>query len=133
MSTTTRRRGISRTNTILISALVAGAVVTAITRNWTGTTFLTALALGGLICALSAARASASDSTRVNGLHYRDERDRELGRQGFSVVGAAALILSVAEMLFATMFQQYYGLAVIQLVVLSIVWGIANTIAVRKG
>lgn len=85
------------------------------------------------VSAVYARGQKASDVTRLNAIEYRDERDRLLAKSGFAVVGVAALILSITEFVLAAVFQQYVAIAAAQVLVLSIVWGIANSLATKRG
>ena len=130
---TNNRSPISTTNIVLVSTLFAGAIVAVLTQNWFGAILLLALGLFGLGAAVYARRPNSRDITRINAIEYRDERDRDLAKQGFATVGAAALILSVVEVVIATIFfYQLVGVACAQLLTLSVVWGIANSNAVKR-
>ena len=129
---TTNRSPISPINIVLVSTLFAGAIVTALTQNWLGAILLLVGGIFGLSGALYARRPSSRDITRLNAIEYRDERDRVLAKQGFAAVGAASLILSVIEVVFAIIFNQLVAVACAQLIALCIVWGIANSIAVKR-
>jgi len=145
---------------VLVGSSLAGAVVTIVLGNWFGTVLLLILGLGGLFSAVLARRPGASDWLRVNAIEYRDERDSQLARQGFAAVGAWALALATLELVAATIFTSAallpirsgppgsFGfevtgsalvggvievVAAVQLLVLTVVWGIANTRAVKRG
>lgn len=164
MSTTskhTRRLPLSVPNIVFIGGSLAGAVVTIALGNWFGAILLLVLGGGGLISALLARRAGASDWLRINAIEYRDERDTRLASHGFAVVGAWALALSTLELVAATIYVGAVTLnssvtgpdgtvtfvfrgdsllaggleavAALQLFVLALVWGIANTRAVKRG
>ncbi len=160
MSTTSSRLPLSLPNVLLVGGSFAGAVVTIVVENWFGAALLLALGLGGLISALLARRAGAGDWLRINAIEYRDERDARLAIHGFAVVGAWALVLSTLELVAATIFLgalvtrsvlgaqgsiefRFDGTTVVaallvtftalQLFVLALVWGIANTRAVKRG
>lgn len=148
-------------NIVLIGGSFAGAVATIVLGNWFGAVLLIALGGGGLLSALLARRASASDWLRINAIEYRDERDARLAGHGFAVVGAWALALSTLELVAATIYVGAVTLttsvsgtggsvaftftrativggvlefiAALQLFVLALVWGIANTRAVKRG
>ncbi|GAA3877136.1 hypothetical protein GCM10022381_19600 [Leifsonia kafniensis] len=128
----TSRLPLSITNVVLVGTLLAGAAVSALTKNWGGTVMLLMLALFGLAGAVYARRPDSRDITRINAIEYRDERDRLLAKQGFAAVGAAALILSVVEFVLATLLGQLVLLAAAQVIVLCIVWAIANARAVNR-
>jgi hypothetical protein len=164
MSTTSSRRRLplSLPNIILIGGSFAGAIATIVLGNWFGAILLIVLGGGGLISALLARRATASDWLRINAIEYRDERDAQLASHGFAVVGAWALVLATLELVAATIFvgaaavtwtgslsSGSFGfttasitaivsgvaqaIAALQLFVLALVWGIANTRAVKRG
>jgi len=128
----TKRLPISTVNIALAGTLFAGAIATALTHNWFAAFVFVVGGAAGLGAALYARRPDSRDITRLNAIEYRDERDRVLAKEGFAAVGAAALILSVIEFVLALVFNQLIGLAAAQVVVLCIVWGIANSIAVRR-
>ncbi|OUE23585.1 hypothetical protein [Clavibacter michiganensis] len=132
MSKTTERRGISRVNVILVSVFGAGALICAVTGNVPGAVVLTVFGVLGLAGALYAARPGARDVTRINGLEYRDERDGRLAQQGFAVVGVAALVISVAAFVVTTLMGRIDWFIWGQTMALAIVWGIANSVVVRR-
>ena len=129
---TTKRLPVSIVNIALAGTLFVGAIATALTHNWFSAFIFVVAGAAGLGAALYARRPDSRDITRLNAIEYRDERDRVLAKDGFAAVGAAALILSVIEFVLALVFNQLVGLAAAQVVVLCIVWGIANSIAVRR-
>ena len=161
MSTTSSRLPLSVPNIILIGGSFAGAIVTIALGNWFGAILLVLLGAGGLLSALLARRAGASDWLRINAIEYRDERDSRLASHGFAVVGAWALALGTLELVAATIFVgastlttsvgahggsigftfsgaslvagAVEAIAALQLFVLALVWGIANTRAVKRG
>jgi len=160
MSTTSSRLPLSVPNIVLIGGSFAGAIVAVVLGNWFGAILLLLVAGSGLITALLARRASASDWLRINAIEYRDERDARLASHGFAVVGAWALALSALELVAATIYVgavitttvhdadgsiaftlsgagvvagALQALAALQLFVLALVWGIANTRAVKRG
>ena len=161
MSTTSSRLPLSLPNIVLIGGSLAGAIVTIALGNWFGAILLIVLGGGGLLSALLARRAGASDWLRINAIEYRDERDSRLASHGFAVVGAWALALSTLELVAATidvgavtlrstvtgadgtvtfifrgdtlLAGGLEALAAVQVFVLALVWGIANTRAVRRG
>jgi hypothetical protein len=148
-------------NIVLIGVSFAGAIVTIVLGNWFGAILLLIFGGGGLLSALLARRPGASDWLRINAIEYRDERDARLAGHGFAVVGAWALALSTLELVAATIFVGAVTLttsvhaadgsvafsvtragilagaaeaiAALQLFVLALVWGIANTRAVKRG
>jgi MFS family permease len=132
MSRTTERRGISRVNVLLVSVFLAGALVCAVTGNLPGAILLAAFGILGLAGALYAARPGARDVTRINGLEYRDERDGRLAQQGFAIVGVAALVISVAAFVVTTLMGRVDVFVLGQTMALAVVWGIANSVVVRR-
>ncbi|RIJ50919.1 hypothetical protein DZG00_10890 [Clavibacter lycopersici] len=132
MSKTTERRGISRVNAILVSVFLAGALICAVTGNVPGTIVLATFGVLGLAGAVYAARPGARDVTRINGLEYRDERDGRLAQQGFAVVGVAALVISVAAFVATTLMGRIDWFIWGQTMALAIVWGVANSVVVRR-
>jgi hypothetical protein len=159
MSTTSRRLPLSLPNILIVGACLLGGIAAGILQNIPGAVLLLLLGIGGLVSALLARRAGASDWLRVNAIEYRDERDRRLAGRGFAVVGAWALALSVVELVAATVLLGAISqaaearlpatdltldgaglvgagvelLAALQVLTLSIVWGVANTRAVKRG
>jgi len=134
MSKTSYSR-LSTANIILLSSLAGGALVCAALQNVLGAVWLGATALLALIGILPNLRPDARDIGRINAIQYRDERDRRLARDGFSIVGAAALIISVIEAVAAAISGNiaFQIAAFAQLFVLSVIWAIANSVAVRRG
>jgi len=134
MSKTSYSR-ISTPNIILLSSLAAGAIICAALQNVLGTAWLGATALLALIGILPNLRPGARDIGRINAIQYTDERDRRLARAGFSIVGAAALILTVIEAVAAAISGNiaFQIAAFAQLFVLSVIWAVANSVAVRRG
>jgi MFS family permease len=132
MSKTTERRGISRVNVILVSVFLAGALICAVTGNVPGALVLATFGVLGLAGAVHAARPGARDVTRINGLEYRDERDGRLAQQGFAVVGVAALVISVAAFVATTLMGRIDWFIWGQTMALAIVWGVANSVVVRR-
>ena len=134
MSKTSYSR-LSTANIILLSSLAGGALVCAALQNVLGAVWLGATVLLALIGILPNLRPDARDIGRINAIQYRDERDRRLARDGFSIVGAAALIISVIEAVAAAISGNiaFQIAAFAQLFVLSVIWAIANSVAVRRG
>jgi len=161
MSTTSSRLPLSVPNIVLVGGAFIGAIACVALRNWFGAILLLLVGGGGLISALLARRANASDWLRINAIEYRDERDSRLASHGFAVVGAWAPALSTLELVAATIFvgaatlttsierssvgiaftltgpalvaAAVEAIAALQLFVLAVVWGIANTRAVKRG
>ncbi len=162
MSTTSSRLPLSVPNIVLIGGSFAGAVATIVLGNWFGAVLLIALGGGGLLSALLARRCrrqrlAAHQRDRIP----RRAGCAASPCHGFAVVGAWALALSTLELVAATIYVGAVTLttsvngaggsvaftftratmvggvleaiAALQLFVLALVWGIANTRAVKRG
>lgn len=116
----------------MAGTLFAAAIATALTHNWFNAIVFVCAGIAGLSAALYARRPDSRDITRLNAIEYRDERDRILAKQGFAAVGAAALILSAIELVLAIVLNQLVLPACVQLIALCTVWGVANSLAVRR-
>ena len=140
MSTPSKNRlPVSTVNAVLVGVLLAGAVVTAFAGSWFQAGLLAAVGLAVLVMAIYARRPSSRDITRVNAIEYRDERDKHIAQVGLSAVGIAALILSVIEFVaVAILTSQRDWPPVLQLllagqvVLLALVWSVANSVAARR-
>ena len=134
MLKTTERFPISTINLVLVSAFLLGALTAGAQGSWPGAMFL---GFGGLACALYARRSGSRDVTRLNALEWRDERDRNLARWGFAVVGAAALLMLLMQFVvvltLADADSPFVLAATVQLTILSLAWSIANSVVVRRG
>ena len=77
------------------------------------------------------------DVTRLNALEWRDERDRTLAKSGFAVVGAVALLMVLVQFIVAisvaAIDSPFVWAAITQLTILCVVWGVANSVVVRRG
>ena len=135
MSLRTDRLPVSMVNIVLVTAFVAGGLVTLLLGHPLQAVGLFVAGAGGLHCALWARRPRARDVTRLNALEWRDERDRRLGKDALSVVGGAALVLSMVELVVVSILaiDAALWLAWIQLIVLMAVWALMNSIVVRRG
>ena len=135
MSSSTAKNRISTPNIIWLSSFAIGAIVCAVTSNVTGALLLGSIAVLAFIAVLTNMRPGTPDIGRINALQYRDERDRELARKGFEIVGATALVISVIEVVAATVINEQWVIAATcaQLFVLAVVWAIANSVVVRRG
>ena len=135
MSSSTAKNRISTPNIIWLSSFAIGAIVCAVTSNVTGALILGSIAVLAFIAVLANMRPGTPDIGRINALQYRDERDRELARKGFEIVGATALVISVIEVVAATVINEQWFIAATcaQLFVLAVVWAIANSVVVRRG
>lgn len=139
MWTRPSRMPVSPVNALLVAAFLLAAVGTAVAGRWGQAVLLAVVGLLGLGAALYARRHGSGDVTRVNAIEYRDERDRQIARDGFAVVGAVALVLSVGGFVAVQALgdQQAWapvarGLAAGQLLVLAVVWALANYLAARR-
>lgn len=141
MSTSSKNRlPISTVNAVLVGVLLVGAVVTAIAGSWYEAGLLAAVGIAGLAMAIYARRPGSRDITRVNAIEYRDERDKRIAQVGFSAVGVAALIVSAIEFVAVTVLAGPRDwppvvqlLPTGQLVLLCVVWTVANSVAARRG
>lgn len=135
MLRTTDRLPVSRINAVVVATLVAGAVVTLALGEVLQGLGLLAVAVGGTWCSVVARRPAAGDVTRLNALEWRDERDRRLGADALAVVGAAALVWSIVALVVASVVTSgaVVWLAYGQAMVLNAVWGLANSVVVRRG
>jgi len=130
------RLPISAINLVLVSAFLLGALIAAALGSWPGATYLGAIGLCGLAGALYARRSGSRDVTRLNGLEWRDERDRNLAKSGFAVVGAVALLMVLAQFIVVVVTDAdsaFVWVTCMQVLVLFIAWGIANSVVVRRG
>lgn len=132
------RLPISAINLVLVSAFLLGALIAAALGKWQGAVYLGFLGLGGLAGALYARRSGSRDVTRLNALEWRDERDRTLAKSGFAVVGAVALLMVLAQLIvvvvtYAGHDSPFMWVTLSQMLILYIAWGIANSVAVRRG
>jgi len=86
---------------------------------------------------LYARRPGSRDITRINGLEYRDERDRTLAKSGLAAVGAVALLMALVQFFLVITVAPFDSplvwAAVAQLLILTIAWSIANSVVVRRG
>ena len=138
MLRTVERLRISRINVVLVSALLLGALIAAGLQRWQAALYLGLVGVGGLAVALYAHRSGSRDVTRLNGLEWRDERDRTLARSGFAVVGVVALLMVLAHFIVVLFTvtdppSAFLLLTLAQILILFIAWGVANSIAVRRG
>ena len=124
---------VSLTNLVLGVSLVAAGIAQAVAGNWILAGALVFVAVFTVVAARYARRPDSLDIARVNAIEYRDERDRTIARNGFSVVGVAALVLTVVEILGVSFVAPEYGwVPSVQLFVLSVVWGVGNSVPARR-
>jgi hypothetical protein len=130
---TAGRVPLSRANVVLFAVLAVGLLATLALGLWPQAVMLGVALLIGAVGVAMARRPAASDVTRVDALEYRDERDRRIARDGFAIVGAAALALSVGETVVAGVLAPgWVWPAAVQTVLLAVVWGAANRVAARR-
>lgn len=141
MSTPSKNRlPVSSVNAVLMGVFLAGAVVTAVAGSWYEAGLLAAVGIAVVAMAIYARRPGSRDITRVNAIEYRDERDKRIARVGFSAVGVAALVISAIEFVAITVLvgprdwpPAVQLLPAGQLVLLCVVWAVANSVAARRG
>jgi hypothetical protein len=133
MSKTTEHRGISRVNTVILAVLVLAALVALVAGHGDGAILLGVVAFVHLLSAVSSAQPEVSDETRIGGLEYRDERDRQLAQRGFAAVGVAALLLSSGAFLVTTLMGRIDWVIGGGTLLLYLVWAVATRVAVRRG
>jgi hypothetical protein len=126
------RSPISVVNTVLVLTFLAASALMAVLGNVGMALLFAYLGLAGLGVALYARRPNARDITRINAIEYRDERDRSLAAEGFAAVGVAALILLLAAFIFMLIADQFSLYVFVILLALLVVWGVANSLAVRR-
>ncbi|MFC3297764.1 hypothetical protein ACFOD2_16385 [Clavibacter michiganensis subsp. insidiosus] len=91
------------------------------------------IAVVWLLSSITSSQPEVSEATRIEGLEYRDERDRQLALRGFAAVGVTALVLSFGAFLVSLLVDGIDRWLAVQMIVLFAVWGIANRVAVRRG
>jgi accessory gene regulator protein AgrB len=138
MSKTSERRAwifarspISTVNTVLVVTFFVASVVLAVLGNVGMALLMAYFGVAGLAVALYARRPGSRDITRLNAIEYRDERDKSLAAQGFAAVGVAALIIAFVSFV-VMMFTQVNWYVLTVLLTLLVVWGAANSVAVRR-
>jgi hypothetical protein len=130
MSTGSERRlPLAPVNLVLCGVMALAAVVTLIIGQWQEAVVVV-IALAIMVVQLRRARRpDASDVRRVDAMEYRDERDRVIGTEGLAVVGAAAMILTMVEYVVALALHRWVILPLGQMVLLAVVWTVANRVA----
>jgi len=129
MSKISERLPVSIPNAAVIGALLVGAALAALRANGVGAVILAATAIGWAGIALYARSGRADDRNRVGNFNPVNERDRTIGRNGFALVGAAALILTGGELLVRVVLGNNDGATLVRFMILAAVWsiGIANS------
>jgi hypothetical protein len=139
MSMRHSRLPVSGVNAVLVGVLLLAAVGAAVAGRWSQAVPLMIVGLVALASALHARRHGSGDVTRVNAIEYRDERDRKIARDGFATVGVVALVLSGIAFVVVSMTGREQASAPAlnlvvsgQLLVLAVVWALANYAAARR-
>ena len=132
------RLRISTVNLVLVSALLLVALTEAALGRWQEAIIFCGGGLCGLAVALNARRSGSRDVTRLNALEWRDERDRTLAKSGLAVVGAVALVMVLVQFVVVVVTDAgpdspFMWLTLSQLLILNVAWGVANSVAVRRG
>lgn len=135
MSTRTERLPLSPANIIAVVLALGAAAVVGATGNWISAAILAAAGLYVGWAAWLARRPDSTDLHRINAMEYRDERDRSLARSALATVGLAALAVCYVTFVVAIVVGEPILIvaACAQLLVIAVVWMIANTRAVRQG
>jgi hypothetical protein len=127
---------LSLANTVVVAVCIAGAIFAFVAGSWR---FGIPLLLGGVLAGLFAVlarRRSAGDLERVNAMEYADERDRAAGVKGLAAVGVSAVVLSGVQLILAVVLHLPSAVtltAAVFLLILCVVWIIANWYYVRRG
>lgn len=136
---TKKRTPTSVANTLLAGILLVGAGIAAFTGHWLEGGLLGVVALLVFAVGAYARHVRPEDVARVNSMKYQDERDRRIAQTGFAVVGVVALALSAVEFLAVTLFLDALEwsrtaqlIVAGQLVLLCLVWAVANSVAARR-
>jgi hypothetical protein len=138
MLRTTSRLPASRINVLLFACLVLGTVITALLGNWFMSSVLLIMSAAEIGMVGYARRADARVITRINAIEYRDERDVLLAKEGLTAVGVAALTLSIVAFIVVAVrlgdarADALDLFVILQLLVLNVVWGISNSLVVRR-
>ncbi|QYF72105.1 hypothetical protein [Cryobacterium sp. PAMC25264] len=132
MSKIAERLPVSVPNAAVVGALLVGAALAGLRGNGVGAVILVAMAIGWAGIALYARSSRADDRSRVGNFDPRDERDRTIGRNGFALVGAAALILTGGEMLVRVVLGDNDGATLVRFMVLAAAWSIGVSNSAEK-
>ncbi|WP_349828120.1 hypothetical protein [Brevibacterium litoralis] len=120
------------------------AVLFFVDGNIVSGAIMTVCLVATIASVLWARSGSSGDVTRLNALEYSDERDRRLGVRGLAAVGVAGLsigggafvafvTLQVFDVAMSPFVHGVFLGLVLLVVVLCIVWSIANWIVARRG
>ncbi|WP_261164626.1 hypothetical protein [Microbacterium sp. Marseille-Q6965] len=126
---------ISIVNTVIYSlATLFGVWLIASDRLTAGIIMILAATFGALASAYARRRGSG-DLERVNALEFADERDRAAARKALATVGVTALIASMVQLAIAMVIEDplFALLSSGMLILLAVVWLIANWYFVRRG
>lgn len=131
-----RRWPMSRTNTVLVAVLTAGALVCFVLGQMIAAVTLLMGAIGGALGAIFARRGTSGDLERVNALEYADERDRTAATKGLAAVGVVALVLCTVQLVVHAVIDtdpvsRWTAIALYFALVIS--WFGANWYFVRRG
>lgn len=133
---TRRRLRMSWWNALVTLAVLAGAVVLAVSGQWVPAVLLAGIGLATGSFAVYARSGRASDITRLNAMEVVDERDRAMTTFALAVVGVTGLLLSVVVFIAAMVLLEHghpmFYFAWGQVMVLAVVWTVANVLAVRR-
>lgn len=128
--------GMSWWNAALALAVLAGAVTMAALGQWPVAAVLVAVLVFVVASAVYARSGRASDLTRLNALEYADERDRTAATRGFAVAGAVGLVLALVAFVLGVVLLEpghpMFWVVWAQVIVLTVVWGVANVVALRR-
>lgn len=123
-------------NVVLLVGVLAAAVVMAVLGRWVEAVVFAVVVLFLGASAVYARSGRSGDLTRLNAAEYLDERDRAAATQGFAAVGVTALLLGFALLVLATVLlepgEPMFLVLIGNLLVLAIVWGVANWVALRR-
>lgn len=129
--------GMSWWNAAFTVMIVVCLVLMLVLGRWFAAIVMAVLLVAFVASVLYARTARASDVTRLNAAEYADERDRAMGAFGLAVVGVTAMFTSMAMFILAILLLPPTHPMVFvvwgQLVLLAVVWLVANWIAVRRG
>lgn len=123
-------------NVVLLVGVLAAAVVMAVLGRWVEAVVFAVVVLFLGASAVYARSGRSGDLTRLNAAEYLDERDRAAATQGFAAVGVTALLLGFALLVLATVLlepgEPMFLVLIGNLLVLAVVWGVANWVALRR-
>ena len=123
-------------NAVLALATLVGAVTMAALGRWGVAAIFLAVVVVVAGSAIYARSGRASDLTRLNAIEYADERDRAAGTHAFAIVGVVALVLSMAVFFVGTLLLEpdspMFWVLWAQIILLTIAWGVANIVALRR-